>query len=98
VLITAGLTVTRIGYALVRWRSPLFETESLSPTKKDIDQSLLFGALLFGVGWGLVGLCPEAAVTNLATLSLPVIIFVIAMALGMLAHDLWLLRAAIRSA
>jgi uncharacterized protein len=98
VVMAAGLTVTSIGYALVRRRSPLFEKESLWPTKKDIDQSLLFGALLFGVGWGLVGLCPGPAVTNLATLSLPVIIFVIAMALGMLAHDLWLARAAVRPA
>jgi uncharacterized membrane protein YedE/YeeE len=90
----AGLTVASIGYALVRRRPPLFEKKSLWPTKKDIDQPLLFGALLFGVGWGLVGLCPGPAVTNLATLSLPVAIFVIAMALGMLAHDLWLARAA----
>jgi len=53
---------------------------------------------LFGIGWGLVGLCPGPAVTNLATLSLPVIIFVIAMALGMLAHDFWPARAAVRPA
>src|SRR6516225_767389 len=98
VVMAAGLTVASIGYALVRRRSPLFEKESLWPTKKDIDQSLIFGALLFGVGWGLVGLCPGPAVANLATLSLPLIIFVIAMALGMLAHDFWPARAAVRSA
>jgi uncharacterized membrane protein YedE/YeeE len=90
----AGLTVASIGYALVRRRSPLFEKKSLWPTKQDIDQPLLFGALLFGVGWGLVGLCPGPAVANLATLSLSVAIFVIAMALGMLVHDFWLARAA----
>jgi uncharacterized protein len=98
VVMAAGLAVASIGYAFARRRSPLFEKESLWPTKKDIDQSLLFGALLFGVGWGLVGLCPGPAVANLATLSLPVIIFVIAMALGMLAHDLWPARAAVRAA
>jgi uncharacterized protein len=93
VVMAAGLTVASIGYALVRRRPPLFEKKSLLPTKKDIDQPLLFGALLFGVGWGLVGLCPGPAVANLATLSLPVAIFVIAMALGMLVHDFWLARA-----
>ena len=93
VVMAAGLTVASIGYALVRRRPPLFAKESLWPMKKEIDQPLLFGALLFGVGWGLVGLCPGPAVANLATLSLPMIIFVIAMALGMLAHDLWLARA-----
>jgi len=94
VVMAAGLTVATIGYALVRRRPPLFERKSLWPTKKDIDQPLLFGALLFGAGWGLVGLCLGPAVTNLATLSLPVAIFVIAMALGMLVHDFWLARAA----
>src|SRR6516165_10742244 len=47
-----------------------------------------------GIGWGLVGLCPGPAVANLATLSLPVIVFVIAMAIGMLAYDLWPVRTA----
>ena len=95
VVMAAGLTVAGIGYALVRRRPPLFEKTSLWPTRKDIDQPLLFGALLFGVGWGLVGLCPGPAVANLATLSLPVGIFVIAMALGMLIHDLWLAPATV---
>ena len=94
VVMAAGLAVASIGYTFVRRRPPLFAKESLWPTKTEIDQPLLFGALLFGVGWGLVGLCPGPAVANLATLSLPVTIFVIAMALGMLAHDLWLVRTA----
>jgi uncharacterized membrane protein YedE/YeeE len=93
VVMVAGLTVASIGYALVRQRPPLLEKNSLWPTKKDIDRSLLVGALLFGVGWGLVGLCPGPAVANLATLSLPVAIFVIAMAFGMLIHDFWLAQA-----
>jgi uncharacterized membrane protein YedE/YeeE len=94
VVMAAGLAVAGVGYALVRRRPPLFEQKSLWPTKSDIDSPLLVGALLFGVGWGLVGLCPGPAVANLATLSPPVAIFVIAMALGMLVHDFWLARAA----
>jgi uncharacterized membrane protein YedE/YeeE len=94
VVMAASLAVASIGYALARRRPPLFAKESLWPTKTEVDQPLLFGALLFGAGWGLVGLCPGPAVANLATLSLPVAIFVITMALGMLAHDLWLARAA----
>jgi len=98
VVMAAGLTVAGIGYKLARRRPPLFEKESLWPAKKEIDRSLLSGAVLFGVGWGLVGLCPGPAVTNLATLSLPVIVFIIAMAIGMLAYDLWLVRAAVPAA
>jgi len=94
VVMAAALAVAGLGYALLGTRPPLLERQSLWPTKKDIDRSLLSGALLFGLGWGLIGLCPGPAIVNLSTLSLPVIIFVIAMAIGMVAHDLWLARAA----
>lgn len=39
--------------------------------------------MLFGVGWGLVGICSGPALVNLAGLSLPIVVFVVAMALGM---------------
>jgi uncharacterized protein len=93
VVMAAGLTVASVGYAMLGWRTPLFEKQSLWPTKTDIDRPLLSGALLFGLGWGLVGLCPGPAIVDLWTLSLPVIVFVVAMAIGMLAHDLWSARA-----
>jgi len=73
VVMAAALAVAGLGYALLGTRPPLFERKSLWPTKKDIDRSLLSGALLFGVGWGLIGLCPGPAIVNLSTLSLPVI-------------------------
>jgi uncharacterized membrane protein YedE/YeeE len=94
VVMAAALAVAGLGYALLGTRPPLFERQSLCPTKKDVDSSLLSGALLFGVGWGLVGLCPGPAIVDLSTLSLPVVVFVIAMATGMLAHDLWPATAA----
>jgi uncharacterized membrane protein YedE/YeeE len=94
VVMAGALAVAGLGYALLGTRPPLFERQSLWPTKKDIDRSLLSGAFLFGLGWGLIGLCPGPAIVDLSTLSLPVIIFVIAMATGMLAHDLLPARAA----
>jgi uncharacterized membrane protein YedE/YeeE len=45
--------------------------------------------VLFGIGWGVVGLCPGPAIANLATLSARVVVFVLAMAAGMLALDFW---------
>jgi uncharacterized membrane protein YedE/YeeE len=94
VVMAAGLAVASVGYALVRPRTPIFAAQNLWPAAKDIDRPLVAGAVLFGIGWGLVGLCPGPALANLATASPGVIVFVIAMAIGMAAHDLWPARAA----
>jgi len=94
VVMAAALAVTGLGYALARRRAPLFEAQNQWPTQTVIDRPLVVGSALFGTGWGLVGLCPGPAIENLATLSSPVIIFVVAMAVGTIAHDLWYARSA----
>jgi uncharacterized membrane protein YedE/YeeE len=94
VVMAAGLAVAAIGYRLERRRPPLFDTQSRWPAATAIDRPLLTGAALFGIGWGLVGLCPGPALVDLATLAPGVIVFVVAMAIGMIAHDQWQSRAA----
>ena len=47
-----------------------------------LDAPLIAGALIFGVGWGVGGLCPGPALANLAFLDPRAIIFVIAMLAG----------------
>ena len=56
-------------------------------TRKDIDRSLIIGALLFGSGWGLGGYCPGPAITSLGSGSLNALLFVVAMGIGMLVAD-----------
>lgn len=90
VVMAAALVVSNVGFALARRRQrPILATQSLWPLKTGIDRPLVIGSALFGVGWGLVGLCPGPALENLATLSPRVIVFVAAMAAGMMMHDLW---------
>jgi uncharacterized membrane protein YedE/YeeE len=48
------------------------------------DRKLVIGAAIFGIGWGLAGLCPGPAVANLALLRTGSLIFVPAMAAGMI--------------
>ena len=85
-----ALAVAAPGYLLTRRRArPLLTQVAAWPTKRDIDRPLIAGAVLFGLGWGLVGLCPGPAIANLGTLSSRVVAFVIAMAVGMLALDVW---------
>lgn len=67
---------------------PLLAQAFHLPTRCDIDVRLLTGAGIFGVGWGLAGLCPGPAITALATGLLPVLGFVGAMAGGMVLHML----------
>jgi uncharacterized membrane protein YedE/YeeE len=100
VTMAAALAVSSVGYAIAkRLGRPLLAPRSLWPTRADIDRPLLTGAALFGVGWGLTGLCPGPALENLATLSPGIVDFVAAMTAGMVAHDRWQSwRAAVRSA
>ncbi len=85
-----ALAVSSVGFFFARRRgAPLLASQSLWPTRADIDAPLVVGSILFGVGWGLVGLCPGPALENLASLSPRVIVFVIAMLAGMILHDAW---------
>ncbi len=52
------------------------------PPRAHIDSRLLIGAAIFGVGWGLGGLCPGPALANLASASPGIFLFVLAMILG----------------
>lgn len=62
-------------------RPVLAELFSL-PSKHDLDARLLGGAALFGVGWGLAGLCPGPAIAGLITGSPAILLFVAAMLAG----------------
>ncbi len=55
------------------------------PTATAIDGRLIGGSLLFGVGWGLVGLCPGPAIADIGFLDGRAGLFVLAMAAGMAA-------------
>lgn len=53
------------------------------PSKREPDRQLVIGSLLFGIGWGIAGICPGPAVVVLGTGNATVLPFVIAMLAGM---------------
>ena len=83
-----ALIVSAVGYAFSRRQAkPALAEKFAIPTKDRIDARLIAGAALFGLGWGMVGLCPGPAVAALALGLRPVIVFAACMLLGMAAHD-----------
>lgn len=82
-----ALLVTFPAFRMARhMQGPLFDSKFALPTRKDIDAKLVQGAVLFGIGWGLVGLCPGPAITGLASLNTQVLLFFVAMVGGMLLY------------
>ena len=85
----AALAVTTIGYRLA-WRrgSPAFAERFELPTDRAIDAPLALGAVLFGVGWGLAGLCPGPAIAALSIGNAKALGFAATMAIGMAMFEL----------
>ena len=78
-----ALIVTALGYRLAwRRRSPLFEGRFQGPHSKLIDGKLIGGSALFGVGWGIAGFCPGAAIPALGTGRWEVALFLAAVGFG----------------
>ena len=93
-VMAGAVAVASAGFALARRsRAPLLASSFSWPSRSDIDAPLVIGSALFGIGWGLAGICPGPALVNLAGLSAPIIVFVIAMALGMFGYELWQRRS-----
>lgn len=83
-----ALIVTAIGYRLVtNKQQPMFEEKFHIPTNKTIDARLAIGSVMFGAGWGLVGLCPGPAISALSIGGLPVVIFLVSMGAGVLLFE-----------
>lgn len=78
-----AIAVTSIGYrVLFKTKSPLFANLFRLPMSKQIDGKLIGGAILFGIGWGLSGLCPGPALVDFSLGPSSVMLFVIAMVIG----------------
>ncbi|KLE36144.1 hypothetical protein AAW00_06045 [Aurantiacibacter luteus] len=69
-----------------RLAHPLFAQKFSLPDRTDLDPRLVGGAVLFGVGWGIAGLCPGPGLAALAIAPLPAAIFCAAMLAGMALH------------
>jgi uncharacterized membrane protein YedE/YeeE len=83
-----AVAVAAIAFAIARQRSATWLGAPMQiPTARDIDSRLVAGSLAFGVGWGLVGLCPGPALVALGADGIKALVFFVCMIAGMLVFD-----------
>lgn len=78
-----GTALLPFTWAKARKRSLLGAPMQL-PNERELDGRLIGGSLLFGVGWGIAGICPGPAIAVLLSGHWQVVLFVLAMLGGML--------------
>ncbi len=90
-VMAGALMVTGVTFPLIlkKCNAPVCDQKFVLPEKKSLDKPLVLGAVIFGIGWGLGGVCPGPAVTALAFGLPAAFIFLAAMAVGMVVFDKW---------
>ncbi len=83
-VMAGGIAVASIGLFIARRRTQsLLGLPMRFPTSKHIDRPLIIGGALFGIGWGIAGICPGPALVLLGGGVMKGLVFVVAMLLGM---------------
>lgn len=88
VVMASALPVSAVAYAIARHRATSLYGEPFNvPTSRALDLRLIAGAIVFGIGWGLAGVCPGPGLVVLGAGRVEGVVFVAAMIAGMLAFE-----------
>lgn len=80
-----GVAVAFAGYRMtLRRPAPLLADRCHLPTATKLDRRLIVGAVVFGAGWGLAGVCPGPAIVWVGLMAPSILLFLPAMFTGML--------------
>jgi len=83
VMIGAISVHATVYYFIKKRTTPLLDSKFYLPTSKDIDRRIIFGPAIFGIGWGIAGVCPGPAIVSLMGGKVEMILFVLSMLGGM---------------
>lgn len=84
-VMVAAIGVAFLPFSWARWQpTSLLGAPMQLPGKRELDRRLLGGSLLFGIGWGIAGICPGPAIALLLTGRWQALLFALAMLAGML--------------
>ena len=81
-----GVTVIAFRFVL-HLPKPILENKFYLPTRKDLDFSLIVGAAIFGIGWGIAGYCPGPGITALVLGTPNPVLFIVAFIVGSLIYQ-----------
>lgn len=82
VVLLAAVSIYTLGNFILKNRQEDENSPTLPEVKTGLDIMLIAGSALFGIGWGIIGLCPGPALTSLFSGNENIIIFVLAMSAG----------------
>ena len=82
VMIGALIVSSPLFHLFKNKEKPIFSPSFSISENKEIDKRLIIGSILFGAGWGLVGLCPGPAISSIALLNTSSVTFVFSMFIG----------------
>jgi len=82
VMIGALIVSSPLFHLFKNKEKPIFSTSFSISENKEIDKRLIIGSILFGAGWGLVGLCPGPAISSIALFNVSSVTFVFSMFIG----------------
>lgn len=84
-----------IAVAIIPFQKAIRNLKTLSgeaislPTSTQIDKKLIIGSILFGIGWGIAGVCPAPAITLIGLGYVEAWYFIGAMLFGIFIHRMW---------
>lgn len=83
-VMAAAVAIATLGFAWAKKRKTSLLGQPLQlPTATRVDRRLMGGSMLFGIGWGLAGICPGPALVLLGAGIYKGVIFTAAMVAGM---------------
>jgi len=83
-VMVGAISVSFFAFKHAKKRTHSFLNETIQlPKSTHIDKPLVVGAVLFGIGWGLLGVCPGPALALLTVGGYKILLFILAMLLGM---------------
>jgi uncharacterized membrane protein YedE/YeeE len=82
-VMVAAIAIFALAYAYShKMKQPWFHSIFHKPSLTALDTRLIVGAALFGIGWGMVGLCPGPALLNIMTGQEDILLFILALLVG----------------